>query len=103
MVSPVMQMFDDEISNGATQNRVELPETSPILSAVMKHLEEINAGTIKKKDLKEALLNTNDKNIHADAIVNEVFKDKTSLSRSEVRRELNQNSEIISAIAVEPI
>lgn len=71
-----------------------LPHTNPIISDVMKHLDEINSGTIQKKDLKKALLNYDDNNltsVDVDSIVNNVFKNNTSLSRSEVRKELNLN------------
>jgi len=61
-----------------------LPQTNPMILEVMKNLEESNSVTIQKDDLRKALLSYDDKNsaqIDIDLIVDQVFKDNTSLSR----------------------
>ena len=69
-----------------------LPQTNAVVAQVMDTLNSSNSGTIQKKEFKKALLTFNDENqaeLDVDSIVKEVFKDKPTLDRSVIRREMN--------------
>ena len=72
----------------------------------MDSLNSTNNGTIRKRDLKKALLTFSDE-YHAqfdvDSIVKDVFKDKATLDRSIIRRKMNQNPDIQDTVTAEPI
>jgi hypothetical protein len=85
----------------------ELPSTSAIVVArVMNDLNSMKNGTIQKRELKRALLTFNDEyqaEFDVDSIVQEVFKDKSSLDRSTIRRKMNKNPDVQDSVTAEPI
>jgi hypothetical protein len=85
----------------------ELPSTSAMVVAqVMDDLNSMKNGTIRKRELKKALLTFNDEyqaEFDVDSIVQEVFKDKTTLDRSIIRREMKKNLDVQDSITAEPI
>ena len=72
----------------------------------MDNLNSTKSGTIRKKELKRALLTFNDEyqaEFDVDSIVQEVFKDKVSLDRSIIRRKMNKNLDVQDSVSAEPI
>jgi hypothetical protein len=72
----------------------------------METLNSTNSGTIRKRDLKKALLTFNDDNhteLDVDLIVREIFEEKPTLDRSVIRSKMNQNPVIQETVSAEPI
>ena len=88
------------ISNTEKMNTIteeNLPQTNAVVAHVMDTLNSTNSGTIRKSDFKKALQSFNNDNqtdLDVDLIVKEVFKDKSTLDRSVIREEMNQNQDI---------
>ena len=83
-----------------------LPQTNAVVAQVMNTLNSTKSGTIQKKDFKKALNTFNVENqadLDIDSIVQEVFKDKVTLDRSIIRKEMKKNLDVQDSITAEPI
>ena len=72
----------------------------------MDTLNSSSSGTIRKRDLKKALLTFNDDNqteLDIDLIVREIFTDKPTLDRSVIRSKMNVLPIIQETVAAEPV
>ena len=85
----------------------QLASTSAMVVAqVMDDLNSMKNGTIRKRELKKALLTFNDEyqaEFDVDSIVQEVFKDNVTLDRSIIRREMKKNLDVQDSVTAEPI
>jgi ATP-dependent Clp protease adapter protein ClpS len=77
-----------------------------VVAQVMDELNSMKNGTIRKRELKKALLTFNDEyqaEFYVDSIVQEVFKDNVTLDRSIIRRKMNKNLDVQDSVTAEPI
>jgi len=104
-----VQLKEAMIANSDKMNSIAediLPQTNAVVAHVMDTLNSTNSGSIRKRDFKKALDSFNDNNhteLDVDSIVNDVFKNTTTLDRSIIRSKMNQNSVIQDTVAAEPI
>jgi hypothetical protein len=100
-------MIKNEVMmNAYTEEEIPNPLTNAVVAKVMDNLNSTNSGTIRKRDLKKALLTFNDDNhteLDVDLIVREIFEEKPTLERSVIRSKMNQNPVIQETVAAEPI
>ena len=100
-------MIKNEVMmNAYTEEEIPIPQTNAVVAQIMETLNSTNSGTIRKRDLKKALLTFNDDNhteLDVDLIVREIFEEKPTLDRSVIRSKMNQNPVIQETVAAEPI
>jgi hypothetical protein len=95
-----------EAASKASGESMNAPKTNPLVLEVMRILDGNASGTIQRREFQEALVEVvNKKQLHLDvgALVEGIYDQHKTLTRSNIRTALEHNSEEIRNNLIEPI